>query len=141
MKAHVRFDGASLGNPGPMGAGAVVDIVGLPSARKELAMPLGDGTNNEAEYHGLILGLRHALAAGADEVEVAGDSQLVIRQLEGKYTVKAANLRPLHDEARRLLARFRRVKLRWVPRDENADADRLSMDGALASKRARAGHG
>ena len=123
MKATVWFDGACLGNPGPMGAGAVVEAGG---ARKELALPLGRGTNNEAEYHGLILGLRHALAAGADEVVVHGDSQLVLRQLEGRYKVKADNLKPLHEEAKGLLARFRTTKLQWVPREANADADRLS---------------
>ncbi len=123
MKATVWFDGACLGNPGPMGAGAVVEAG---EERKELALPMGRGTNNEAEYHGLILGLRHALAAGADEVVVHGDSQLVLRQLEGRYKVKADNLKPLHEEAKALLARFRTTKLTWVPREANADADRLS---------------
>ncbi len=120
MHATVWFDGACSGNPGPMGAGAVV-LLG--HDRKAFSKGFGRGTNNEAEYHGLILGLRHALAAGADEVTVHGDSQLILRHLDGSYAVKAANLRPLWKEATTLLRRFRRVRLEWVPRDRNAEAD------------------
>ena len=106
-----------------MGAGAVVQTE---RDRKVLRQAFGPGTNNQAEYHGLILGLRHALGMEADTVTVHGDSQLVLRQLEGRYAVKAAGLRALHDEANLLLARFSRVKLEWVPREENAEADAAS---------------
>ena len=125
MRATIFFDGACSGNPGPMGAGAVVEAGG---ERRVLSRAMGRGTNNEAEYHAVILGLRHALAAGADEVAVCGDSQLVLRQLEGVYRVSAANLKQLHAEARALLGRFHRVTLRWVPRAENAEADRAARD-------------
>jgi ribonuclease HI len=119
----VWFDGCCLGNPGPMGAGAVVQGEG---DRKVLSKAFGHGTNNQAEYHGLILGLRHALAMGAERVTVHGDSQLVLRQLEGRYAVKAPGLRALHDEAKGLLARFAQVKLAWVPREQNGEADEAS---------------
>lgn len=125
MHATVWFDGCCLGNPGPMGAGAVVQT---PDERKVLRKPFGLGTNNQAEYHGLILGLRHALGMGADAVTVHGDSQLVLRQLGGEYAVRAPGLKALHDEARQLLARFRPAKLEWVPREENAEADQASRD-------------
>ncbi len=129
MKGTVWFDGACLGNPGPMGAGAVVQIG---SIRQDLSVPMGRGTNNEAEYHGLLLGLRQALAAGVDDVLVHGDSQLVIRQLKGEYAVKAENLRPLFADAKAVLARFKVVHLEWVPREENGAADALSMKAARA---------
>jgi len=120
LHATVWFDGACTGNPGPMGAGAVVEAG---EGSQVLSRRFGRGTNNEAEYHGLILGLRHALAAGADQATVRGDSQLVLRQLEGGYRVRAANLRPLWEEARGLVGRFKSVRLEWVPREENEAAD------------------
>ncbi len=108
-----------------MGAGAILDIGGR---RQALSKNMGRGTNNEAEYHGLILGLRHALAAGADELTVHGDSQLILRHLGGTYKVKAENLRPLYEEAKKLILKFRSVQLEWVPREENGDADQAARD-------------
>ncbi len=108
-----------------MGAGAILDIGGR---RQALSMNMGRGTNNEAEYHGVILGLRHALAAGADEVTIRGDSQLILRQLGGTYKVKAENLLPLYAEAHKLVGQFRKVQFDWVPRLENADADQAARD-------------
>jgi ribonuclease HI len=125
VKATVWFDGACSGNPGPMGAGAVLEAGGQPQA---FSRAMGRGTNNEAEYNGLLLGLRQALAAGATDLTVRGDSQLILRQLEGKYRVKAANLQGLHREARLLLQKFKRVRLEWVPREQNAGADRAARD-------------
>jgi ribonuclease HI len=125
-RATIHFDGACSGNPGPMGAGAVVQVDGQPA--KRFAKAMGRGTNNQAEYHGLILGLRQALAAGADDVTVRGDSQLVLRHLDGSYRVKAAGLRPLFDEARGLLGRFRHVVFEWVPREQNVGADAAARE-------------
>lgn len=126
--ADVWFDGACSGNPGPMGAGALVVVDGR---RIELAeAPPGRGTNNEAEYHGLLIGLERALREGADTVTVRGDSQLILRHLDGSYKVRAANLLPLYQQARDLLRRFSRYDLVWVRRGENADADRLARIGA-----------
>jgi ribonuclease HI len=132
-RATVWFDGACHGNPGPMGAGAVVELAG--GKRVELARPMGHGTNNQAEYHGLILGLRHALAEGATDVVVHGDSQLVLRQLGGTYKVKSPNVQPLHLEAKALLARFRSARLEWVPREQNGEADALSTRAITESQR------
>jgi ribonuclease HI len=135
VHATVWFDGCCLGNPGPMGAGAVVQTE---RERKVLRKAFGLGTNNQAEYRGLILGLRHALGMGADRVTVHGDSQLVLRQLEGRYQVKAPGLRALHEEALLLLARFSQVKLEWVPRERNGEADAASRE-ALREPPGRAG--
>lgn len=123
--ATVWFDGASRGNPGPMAGGAVVEIDGESTV---LHGTPGHGTNNEAEYEGLILGLEHARQAGADTVEVRGDSQLVIRQLDGRYRVRKDHLVPLHARAKRLLEPFRQVHLQWVPRGDNAAADRAANE-------------
>ncbi|MEK6975718.1 MAG: ribonuclease HI family protein [Candidatus Thermoplasmatota archaeon] len=125
--ATVWFDGACLGNPGPMGAGAVVDCGGK---RKTLAKPLGHGTNNVAEYEAAIAGLSLAIAMGATSATLHGDSQLVLRQLSGQYKVSAQALRALHAQARALIAELGQVKLEWVPRERNAEADALSKAAA-----------
>ena len=104
-----------------MGAGAVIHVEGRPPIALSLAK--GRGTNNEAEYHGVILGLRHALAAGVTDITVCGDSQLILRQLAGKYKVTAGNLKPLNKEAGKLLHQFEKFELTWIPRAENAAAD------------------
>jgi ribonuclease HI len=124
-RVRVYSDGAARGNPGPAGAGAVVtDAEGHVVAR--LGRFLGTQTNNHAEYMGLLLGLKHAKALGAREVDVYADSELLIRQLGGQYQVKSATLRPLFDEAKKLLSGFTRVKLHHIPRAKNADADAMS---------------
>lgn len=113
-----------------MAGGAVVVLDG----KKEVLRGVpGHGTNNEAEYQGLILGLEHAADAGATSVTVHGDSQLVLRQLEGRYAVKASHLKVLFGRANRLLHRFQDVELKWVERGQNAEADRAAneaLDGA-----------
>ena len=124
-RVRVYSDGAARGNPGPAGAGAVVtDTDGKIIER--VGKFLGRQTNNHAEYMGLIVGLQAALAMGADEVDVFADSQLMIRQLQGRYQMKSASLRPLFLEAKRQLEQFRKVRLAHVPREENGDADEMS---------------
>jgi ribonuclease HI len=122
---RVFSDGASRGNPGPAGAGAVLV---LPSGEvvERLGLFLGQQTNNHAEYMGALLGLRRAQALGAEEVELVADSQLLIRQLGGRYQVKSKSLRPLYEEARVVLASFRRHRLTHLPREENREADAMS---------------
>lgn len=124
-KLLVYSDGAARGNPGPAGAGAVLFA---PDGHvvERLGRYLGPNTNNYAEYMGLIIGLERAHELGAREVEVFADSQLMIRQLEGTYKVKAENLKALHREAQALLRRFDTVTLTHVPREENKDADEMS---------------
>jgi ribonuclease HI len=98
-------------------AGQVIDRLGK---------YLGVQTNNYAEYTGLILGLRRARELGVQEVEVFADSELMIRQLNGRYQVKSPTLRPLYEEALKLLGEFSRVKLVHVPREMNVQADEMS---------------
>ena len=118
-------DGAARGNPGPAGAGAVLmDAEGRVVAR--LGRFLGVQTNNYAEYMGLLLGLKHARNLGVKELEVLADSELLIRQLQGRYQVKSPTLRPLYEEATALLEQIPRVKLTHVPREKNKAADEMS---------------
>ena len=124
-RLKVFSDGAARGNPGPAGAGAVLlDADGRTVAR--LGRYLGRATNNHAEYKGLLLGLERAAELGASEVLVYADSQLMIRQLGGQYRVRNEGLRPLFDEAQRLLRGFRRFELHHIPREQNGAADEMS---------------
>ena len=118
-------DGASRGNPGPAGAGAVI-LSPEGQVVAKLGKFLDENTNNFAEYMGLILGLKRARAMGIKELDVFSDSELLVRQLSGEYQVKAENLRPLHDEARQLLSAFPEIAVRHVPREQNTLADEMS---------------
>ena len=128
----VEADGGSRGNPGPAGFGALVRDAATGTVLAERADALGVATNNVAEYAGLIAGLEAAAGLGAREVEVRMDSKLVIEQVSGRWKVKQEHLRPLAGRATELLGSFASVRLRWVPRAENAAADapaNAAMDG------------
>ena len=104
------------------------------------AETLGTATNNVAEWRGFLAALDAALEAGAADVEIRADSELVLRQFSGEYRVKAAHLAVFRDEAREKARRLRRLRVTHVPREQNREADALAnraLDGAAA--RARAG--
>jgi ribonuclease HI len=124
VKVVVHVDGGARGNPGPAAIGVVVSEPDG-TLLEQLGEPIGETTNNVAEYRALLRGLELARALGADEVEVVGDSELVAKQVAGQYKVKHAGLRPLHAEALRALAGFERWQVRTVPRAQNAAADAL----------------
>jgi ribonuclease HI len=124
VKVVVHVDGGARGNPGPAAAAAVVSTV-EGDVLDEATEVLGTQTNNVAEYHGLLLGLRRARALGATEVEVVNDSELVAKQLNGEYKVKHPAMRPLYEEARRELEGFEHWHVRSVRREHNAHADAL----------------
>jgi ribonuclease HI len=118
-------DGGSRGNPGPAGAGAILlDDQG--TAVAELSRFLGRTTNNVAEYQGLIMGLEAASKEGASSLAVRLDSELLVKQLNGQYRVKAPNLKPLYQKAQGLLRGFKRVDIQHVRREYNKEADRLA---------------
>ena len=120
----MHVDGGARGNPGPAGIGVVVtDERGDELARANDF--IGKATNNEAEYHALLLGLELASQLGAREVEVVNDSQLVARQITGEYRVKKEDLKPLHARALARLRGFERWQVRSVPREQNELADGL----------------
>ena len=121
-------DGASRGNPGHAGAGAA--LFGDDGAELGvISQYLGVCTNNVAEYRALLAGLGEARRIGCFRVALFMDSELVARQLEGRYKVKHEQLKPLFAEAMSLLAGFEAWTVTHVPRSENALADRLANEG------------
>ena len=125
------FDGCSKGNPGRAGAGAVIYDASNNEVFAESVFAGYSATNNEAEYTGLILGLNTALKQGITELQVRGDSQLVIRQMQGKYKVNSPKLAPLYQCAVTLASKFSKIDYEHVYRDSNARADALSNTGAI----------
>jgi ribonuclease HI len=123
----VNVDGGARGNPG---RAAIASVVATPQGEvvEEHAEPIGSATNNVAEYRALLLGIERARALGASEVELVGDSELIVRQVRGEYRVKDAGLRELHARVREALAELEHWSIRHVPREENAQADRLVND-------------
>ncbi len=97
--------------------------------RAEIARGIGIATNNVAEYTAAIAGLARARELGATEVLLRSDSKLLIEQLEGRYRVRNARLKPLHAEVRRLAGGFARIRYEHVPRELNREADRLANAG------------
>jgi ribonuclease HI len=125
----VYSDGASRGNPGRAAIGAALYRVadGRPELVDKVSEPIGHATNNVAEYRALVEGLKLALDHRPDLLTVRADSQLLIRQLEGRYRVKNAALQPLYLEAKRLLAKMPH-RLEHVPREQNAVADKFANE-------------
>lgn len=131
MKLIVNVDGGARGNPGPAAIGAVVQDSGG-EVLEERGERIGAATNNVAEYRALLLGIERAAELGASELELVGDSELIVRQVKGEYKVKDATLRGLHAEVKRALRPFDRWSIRHVRREQNAAADRLvnvALDG------------
>jgi ribonuclease HI len=124
VKTVVHVDGGARGNPGPAATGVVIET---PNGQVLYAggETIGVATNNVAEYRALLAGLRHARELGATEVDVLGDSALVVNQVNGTWKIKEAHLRPLREEAVRALQGFDRWTLRHVRREHNAHADEL----------------
>jgi ribonuclease HI len=118
-------DGASRGNPGPAAIGAVL----LDEEGRELhrsARRLGRATNNQAEYRAAIAALEAALGLGASGVELRVDSELLVRQLSGRYKVRNPRLIPLYKRVLGLRSRFVSFTVRHVSRAENRVADALA---------------
>jgi ribonuclease HI/probable phosphoglycerate mutase len=128
---HLAYsDGASRGNPGPAAIGAVIyDPEGREVYR--LARRLGTATNNEAEYRAGIAALEAALGLGARRVDLRMDSELVVRQMSGRYRVRNPRLARLHARMLALRQRFEEVVVRHVPRTENKLADSLANQALL----------
>jgi len=118
-------DGGARGNPGPAGFGAVVtDADGKVLA--ELSEFLGIQTNNFAEYSGLLASLEYALGHGHRRLRVVSDSELMVKQIQGKYQVKSPGLRPLYEQAKKKIAQLEGFEIVHALRHKNKDADRLA---------------
>jgi ribonuclease HI len=137
-------DGGARGNPGPAGAGAVLklQIANPPAGRAgrklqiigEYSQYLGETTNNQAEYHALIMGLEKAKACGVGELECFLDSELLVKQMKREYRVKDKDLAPLFVKAYNLAMDFKKITFTHVPREQNKEADKLvneAVDKAL----------
>jgi ribonuclease HI len=134
----IHTDGASRGNPG---AAAYAFVIERDSeAPIEEAGCLGESTNNQAEYEALVRALRRALELGPQHrVDVHSDSELMVKQMNGVYRVKNADLLPLYEDARQLVKRFQgAVTFRHVRRELNSRADALCNE-ALDGKRPTTG--
>jgi ribonuclease HI len=120
----VNVDGGARGNPGPAAIGVVLrDADG--EIVEAVGETIGSTTNNVAEYRALLRGIELARARGATHLELVGDSELVVRQIEGRYKVKNAGMKELHAQAKAALADLDNWSIRHVKRAQNADADRL----------------
>ena len=127
----VNVDGGSRGNPGPAAIAAVArgsDGKILEERRERI----GEATNNVGEYRAVLLGIDLAVSLGATELDLVGDSELIVRQVKGEYKVKDATLQQLNAQVRSALAGFDSWSIRHVRRDENAEADAL-VNAALDS--------
>ena len=118
----IYSDGGSRGNPGPSAAGYVI-IGGDTKLLYEGGAYLGITTNNQAEYHGVLLGLEKAKEMGVKVIEFRLDSLLVVNQLNGLYMIRNRELWPVHERIRGLIAQFDKVTFRHVKREFNQQAD------------------
>ncbi|WP_251344247.1 ribonuclease HI [Haloplanus halophilus] len=125
-RAHVYFDGASRGNPGPAAVGWV--IVSGDGIVDEGSETIGETTNNRAEYEALIRALEAARDHGFEEVDVRGDSELIVKQVRGEWDANDPGLRERRVTVRELLSGFDRWSLEHVPREINDRADRLANE-------------
>lgn len=119
--AFLYTDGGSRGNPGPSAAGYV--IIQGDRVVDEGGEYLGITTNNQAEYHGVRVGLEAAVRLGIQELEVRVDSMLVANQLNGIYKIKNRELWPVNERVRELTTNFKKIKFTHVPRELNQLAD------------------
>jgi ribonuclease HI len=122
----IYTDGAARGNPGPAGLGAILRDAETGKVLAELARFLGTRTNNYAEWTAVEDALREAIGMGADQVDLRMDSQLVARQITGRYRVKHPDLKPIHSRVMAMLGELKGYTVGHVPRELNKDADRLS---------------
>jgi len=118
-------DGVAEPNPGLAAIGATIkDEQGRPIAA--ISQPIGRATNNQAEYSAIIAALESAINLGASQVDMYSDSELVVRQINGRYRVKNASLKPLYQKVKQLQSRFEGFTITHVPRQQNREADRLA---------------
>jgi ribonuclease HI len=121
----LNVDGASRGNPGQAAIGVTIKDEHW-HLLASISETIGITTNNQAEYTALISGLKKAISLGAHQVTVKSDSELMVRQLQGKYRVKSPELRPLYEEVVKLAYSLASFSIESIPREQNSDADKLA---------------
>jgi ribonuclease HI len=117
-------DGGSRGNPGPAATGIVI-VDMEDNVVKKSSNYLGITTNNQAEYQALCEGLQLALSLGVKELSVYMDSELIIKQINGFYKIKNADLKPHYDKVQNLVKEFTKITFTHVPRAMNKLADEM----------------
>jgi ribonuclease HI len=136
-RAKLYCDGASSGNPGHAGIGGLL-VIG------ERIIPyseyIGATTNNVAEYTAFLRGLEIALREGVEALDIYSDSELMVSQIRGSYKVKSTQLKPLYEEALRLLASIKAYRITHVGREANAEADRLAKSAVKRQRHDRSSH-
>ena len=130
----VHIDGASRGNPGPA-AYAVVIETGDRALVTSFSKVLGQTTNNVAEYRALMAALDYALSHHHLRLKVLSDSELLVRQISGRYKVKSRGLKPLHEQARQMITQLEAFSIEHVPRERNRQADRLANQALDAAEK------
>ena len=123
---HVaNIDGASRGNPGPA---AYAVVMRDPNGHVifELGKRLGRDTNNVAEYYALLAALDYAIGSGIRALRIRSDSELLVRQMQGRYKVKSPDLKPLHERAVKMTRQLNYFTIEHVRRELNRDADALA---------------
>jgi ribonuclease HI len=129
----IYIDGGSRGNPGESGYGIVlVDAQGQPNMGS--FGYLGIQTNNFAEYQALLEALKLAQKLELKKLEIRSDSELLVRQMEGRYRVKSPTLKPLHEQAKGLVSSFTHFSIKHIPRALNSEADRLANEAMNTRK-------
>ena len=130
-KVIICTDGAARGNPGPAAIGATIkDEHGRLIA--SISRRIGTTTNNQAEYAAVIAALEEAIKLGAKQVYVKSDSELVVKQINGRYRVKKPALKPLHQQVKQLQSLLESFTITHIPREQNTEADSLAnkaLDG------------
>lgn len=120
----IHVDGACSGNPGPAGIGVVIKENG--QVIKEISKPIGQATNNIAEYSALVYALQEALVFQAKKITVFTDSELMYSQIKGLYKVKDEKLRFLYEQVKQLTSNFKIFDIHHVLREHNQEADKLA---------------
>lgn len=134
MKYKGHFDGSSKGNPGPSQCAWIIFDDQKKEIDREVRKGKYDQTNNVAEYMGLIELLKYVLfSADIGEIEIFGDSALVINQINGKWKCKSTNLKRYYNKALEYMQSLsdhdKSITLTWVPREQNTEADNLAQKG------------
>ena len=125
MKVIINTDGASHGNPGLAGIGAVIrDELGKVIA--SISQSIGRTTNNQAEYRAIIAALEKAIKLGVSQVDLRTDSELIVRQVSGRYRVREASLKPLYLRVKQLQSQFQGCSITHIAGEENEEAHHLA---------------
>lgn len=123
----MQFDGLAVPNPGELGCGAVIFNT---DGRMlyEIGKYIPYGTNNQAEYTGLIIGLEACLENGIKNLYVEGDSKLVVNQINGVWKVKNVNIISYYEKCSKLVKLFDNFEIKHVFREYNKHADSLTNE-------------